>query len=96
MKAADGLPMTADEVEFFKTISGGREPPTSRMRELWMIAGRRAGKDSVASMPATFAAATFNMPHLLRPGGRGLVACMAVDPQAVRHRAWLHLPKLGA
>jgi hypothetical protein len=74
LKAGDGLPMTAEEVEFFKSIAGGREPPTSRVREIWAIAGRRAGKDSVASMLATFAAATFNMPHLLRPGERGLVA----------------------
>jgi len=79
LKAADGLPMSAEEIEFFKSIAGGREPPASRMRELWIVAGRRAGKDSVASMLATFAAATFNAPHLLRPGERGLVACMAVD-----------------
>jgi hypothetical protein len=79
LKAGDGLRMTAEEIAFFKSVSGGREPPTSRSRELWLIAGRRAGKDSVASMLATFAAATFNQPHLLRPGERGLVACMAVD-----------------
>jgi hypothetical protein len=84
LKGSDGLPMSADEVEFFKSISGGREPPLGRMRELWLIAGRRAGKDSVASMLATFAAATFNQPHLLRPGERGLVACMAVDRQQAR------------
>ncbi len=79
LKGADGLSMTDAEAEFFKSVSGGREPPTSRMRELWLIAGRRAGKDSVASVLATFAAATFNQPQLLRPGERGLVACMACD-----------------
>jgi hypothetical protein len=84
LKGGDGLPMNADETAFFKSISGGREPPTSRMRELWLVVGRRGGKDSVASVLATFAAATFNQPDLLRPGERGLVACMACDRQQAR------------
>ena len=30
LKAGDGLPMTTAETEFFKSISGGREPPSVR------------------------------------------------------------------
>ena len=31
LRAMDALPMSAEEIEFFKSISGGREPPTRRV-----------------------------------------------------------------
>src|SRR5450755_2963551 len=37
LKAMDALPMTADEIEFFKSIAGGREPPTQRVSELTAV-----------------------------------------------------------
>lgn len=77
LKAADALPMTAEEVAFFKGVSGNREPPTQRVRELWLVVGRRGGKDSVASVLAAHAAITFNRPDLLRGGERALVLCIA-------------------
>src|SRR5438477_5457501 len=49
LKAGDGLPMTPGEAAFFKSISGGREPPTARVREQWWVVGRRGGMDRVAS-----------------------------------------------
>jgi hypothetical protein len=48
--------MTAAEIEFFRTVAE-REPPKKRVRELWIIAGHRAGKDGVASL---IAARTFS------------------------------------
>lgn len=66
LKAADALPMTADETAFFKSVAGGREPPSKRVRELWLVVGRRGGKDSVASILATHAAITFNRQDLAR------------------------------
>jgi hypothetical protein len=77
LKAGDGLAMTAEEVEFFKSISGGRVAPTGRVREQWWVVGRRGGKDSVASVLAAHTAALFNSPHLLRGGERALVLCLA-------------------
>jgi hypothetical protein len=68
LKAADCLPMTAAEIEFFKTISGGREPPTKRVSELVAAAARRVGKDSIASGVATHSAALFDQQDRLRPG----------------------------
>ena len=47
LKAAFALPMTDAERQFFRSIAD-REPPEHRVRECWLIAGRRAGKDSVA------------------------------------------------
>ena len=48
LKAAIAEPMTDDEVKLFRSVAE-RDPPTQRVRELWIIAGRRAGKDSIAS-----------------------------------------------
>jgi len=78
LKAAYALPMSEEETDFFRTIAE-RDPPTKPVRELWCIAGRRAGKDSVASAIAAHSAALFSESHRLRPGERALVACLATD-----------------
>ena len=79
MKAAFAEPMTGEEVEFFKSIAGDRDPPAKPVRELWVVAGRRAGKDSIASVIAAHAAALFSHGNRLRPGERALVMCLATD-----------------
>ena len=84
LRATAALPMSDAELEFFKSISGGREPPRKRPRENWIIAGRRAGKDSAVSLIAAHAAATFNPKGILRPGERALIACVAPDKDTGR------------
>jgi len=79
LRAAYALPMTATEVEFFKSIAGGREPPTRRVKEIFAATARRSGKDSMASGIAAWAAAFFNQHHRLRPGERAVVMCLACD-----------------
>jgi hypothetical protein len=83
LKAAFALPMTGAEVEFFRTIAE-RDPPTKRARELWICAGRRAGKDSIASLILAHAAALFDASDKLRPGERALCACLATDRDQAR------------
>ena len=80
LKAAFALPMTAEKLVVFGELAGGREPPTKRVRELWIAAGRRAGKDSIASLLATYAA-TIEEAHVgrLRPGELATVQCLACD-----------------
>ncbi len=56
LKAAYALPLTAQERAYFQAVAE-REPPTKPVREVWIIAGRRGGKDSVASVIAGQAAA---------------------------------------
>jgi len=75
LKAAYGLPLTDDETTFFKSI----EPPSAQVRELWIVGGRRSGKDSIASAIAAYSAALFNQQDRLRPGERASIACLAVD-----------------
>jgi len=84
LKAAFAIPMTETETTFFQSVAGDRLAPTEAVRELWLIAGRRAGKDSIASAVAAFAAATFNQQDRLRPGERGVVMCLAVDRDQAR------------
>jgi hypothetical protein len=79
LKATAGLEMSDDEIAFFKSIAGGREPPRKRPREAWIIGGRRGGKDSAISLIAAHAAATFNPKGILRPGERAVVICTAPD-----------------
>jgi hypothetical protein len=83
LKAAYALPMTDDEVIFFRAVAD-RDPPKRRVRELWCIVGRRGGKDSVASVIAAHSAALFDQGHRLRPGERALVMCLAVDRDQAR------------
>jgi hypothetical protein len=47
LRAMDALPMTADEVGFFKTIAGDREPPARRVSELVAACARRASAGAV-------------------------------------------------
>src|SRR5271170_1157542 len=67
LKAAFGLKLTKAEAKTFRTLAD-RDPPKKRVRELWIVAGRRAGKDSIASVIAAHAAALFDQAHCLRPG----------------------------
>ncbi len=78
LKGAFALPMTDDEIELFRTVAE-RDPPRKRVKELWAIGGRRAGKDSVASLLAAYAAGFVDYDDLLRPGEKATVMCLAND-----------------
>jgi hypothetical protein len=78
LKAAFALPMNDDEIAFFRSVAD-RDPPKKRVKELWIIVGRRGGKDSIASVIAGYTAASFVDSGSLRPGERALVVCLAVD-----------------
>jgi hypothetical protein len=79
LKAMDALPMSRAETAFFKTIAGGREPPTRRVREFVAVAARRTGKDSIISAVGAYAGATFDQQDRLRPGERAQILCLACD-----------------
>ncbi len=83
LKAAFALPMSKRERELFRRVAD-REPPRKRVRELWIIAGRRAGKDSVASAIAAWFGAIPDYSGLLRPGEAASVMCLAVDRQQAK------------
>ena len=80
MKAAFAIPMQPHELALFRAVAE-RDPPKKRVRELWVIAGRRAGKDSVASAVACYFSAFIDWHSLglLRPGELASVLCLATD-----------------
>src|SRR5207247_5509903 len=77
LKGAFGLAMSQKEATHFHSLAQ-RSPPTSQCRELWCVCGRRAGKDSVASLIAAYTAAFFDPKGKLRRGERATVLCLAV------------------
>jgi hypothetical protein len=77
LRAAFGQPLTEKEREVFRELAGDREPPRKRVEELWVIAGRRAGKDSIASFLASQIAVSGTFDDILRPGERATVLCLA-------------------
>lgn len=77
IKGAFGETLTTREHGLFYEVAE-RDPPTNPVKELWIIAGRRAGKDSLASAVAT----TFAMndcQKYLRPGETASILCLACD-----------------
>jgi hypothetical protein len=77
LKAAFAEPLNADELITFKEIAGDREPPTERVAELWVIAGRRGGKSRTAGAVCAYLAA-FNT-HKLAPGETATVLSLAAS-----------------
>ena len=78
LKGGFAEPMTPAEVARFREIAS-RDPPTTRVRELWLALGRRAGKDSIASAIAVHAAATGDFARHLRPGEKATILCLATN-----------------
>src|SRR5262245_54668941 len=78
LRGAFALPMSESERVTFRSLAE-REPPSAPVRELWVIAGRRCGKDSVASLIAAHVASFFEPTGKLRPGERAQVACLATS-----------------
>jgi hypothetical protein len=83
LKAAFGLRMSDEERRLFRTLAQ-RDPPKKRVKELWIVAGMRAGKDSIASLIAAYFAAFTNYRPQLRPGEAASVLCLACDRQQAK------------
>ena len=93
LKAAFALPMTDEEIAFFHEVAE-REPPRKKVSELWIIAGRGAGKDSIASAIVAHVAALFARPEpvsvlaraksILRRGERARVMALAADREQAK------------
>src|SRR5215470_282564 len=75
LKAAFGLSLDEAERATFAKIAGDRTPPDKRVRELWCVVGRRAGKSRAAAMLAVFLA--LFQRHKLAKGETGHVLVLA-------------------
>ena len=79
LKAAYGRPLTKTERAAFDRVAGGRKPPRRKVRELVVVASRRAGKGSMAGAVACYESALVQ--HDLAPGERGVVACVSATKE---------------
>jgi hypothetical protein len=101
LKAAYALPMTPEEIAFFRTVAE-RDPPKKRVKELWLCCGRRAGKDTIASLIVAFESYFFDGSRKLRRGERALVSCFGCDSLQAKIQLdysksyYDHLPPLKA
>lgn len=74
--AANGEALTNQERITFRTLTGREHEPGVPVDELWVCAGRRAGKSRAISVLASYVSAL--CAHLaLAPGERGTVAVLA-------------------
>ncbi len=79
LKAAFALPMDDDELALFETLAGGRAPPTRPVKELVVIAGRRAGKSTIVAALAVYYATLRDFKSDLRRGEMGVIPIVASD-----------------
>jgi len=75
LTAAFSLPLSAEQLQIFSTISGDRLPPTQAVRELWVVAGRKSGKSRIAALVSIYLA--LFVKHKVAPGERPMVLCIA-------------------
>jgi hypothetical protein len=70
LAAVFGLPMTEAQMELYGRCTGRQQPPTAAAREVWCIAGRRAGKSRIAALLGVFLAAFRDYKPSLAPARR--------------------------
>ncbi len=82
LKGAFAEPMSDAERATFRRLTD-RDPPAAPVRELWVIAGRRSGKSTMAAALAVYGAALVEYPDL-RPGEVATIPVIAQDRAAAR------------
>ena len=75
LRAAAGLPLSAQQQQTFAAVAGNRPPPTQRVRELWAVVGRGGGKSRMAAACAVHTAVL--QQHRLAPGEVGHVLVLS-------------------
>jgi hypothetical protein len=75
LSAAFALPLTAEQLQIFSSIAGGRLPPEKAVRELWVVAGRKSGKSRIAALVSIYLALFVR--HKVAPGERPMVLAIA-------------------
>jgi len=84
LKAVFALPMTDDELETFKQCTGRTQQPTKQPKEVFTVAGRRAGKSFISAVVACYLACFESYAKYLNAGERGVILVLAVDKDQAR------------
>lgn len=82
-KAMFGEPLSDDELAVFQELTGRDTAPDATAKEIWLIVGRRGGKDvksaALATYLATIGVDRYGWKDRLVGGERGVVQLLAVD-----------------
>jgi hypothetical protein len=79
LKAAFGEKLNRAERRAFNAVAGSRKPPRERVRELWLILGRRSGKSRMAAALAVYVSLLTDARSRLAPGELGVVLVLAAS-----------------
>jgi hypothetical protein len=77
MFAILGEPLTADELDVFKTLTGRPAAPAEPVREFAGVIGRRGGKSRAMGILAAYLACCVDHREILAPGEKGILPCLA-------------------
>jgi phage terminase large subunit-like protein len=75
LRAAFGIALNREDRRAFAAVAGSRKSPEQKVRELWVIAGRRSGKSRMAAAVAVYIACF--LPHKLARGETGYVLVLS-------------------
>jgi hypothetical protein len=103
LRALFALPMPdgADR-DLYRRCTGRDEPPAARVREAWLVVGRRGGKSMVLALVAVFLACFVEWAPFLSPGEHGTIMVLAADRRQSRvifryvHALLTRVPMLAA
>ena len=84
LAAAFGLPLTPEQLSVFQACSRRAVAPARQVLELWIAAGRRAGKSRVAAALAVYTAASRDYTACCAPGEVAVVMIIAADRRQAR------------
>ena len=84
LRAAFGVTLDRRDRRAFEAVAGGRKAPAQRVKELWAIAGRRAGKSRLAAAIAVFIATLVDHSAKLVAGEVGYVLVLAPTEKQAR------------
>jgi hypothetical protein len=82
--AAMGEPLTEDERELFRQLTGRDHEPGQRVDQLVSVIGRRGGKSRACSVLACWIAGLCDHSDALVPGERGVLLCVALDQRVAK------------
>ena len=84
LAALFNLPMTPEQFATYQQCTNRSEPPGERIKQAWLICGRRSGKSFMLALVAVFLACFHDYQQYLSPGERGTILILAKDRRQAR------------
>lgn len=82
--ASQGEPLTPEEREIYRLLSGREREPAAPCKEVWGVVGRRGGKTRAFAVAAAYFAGLVDYEGSFAPGQRGRLPVMAAAKDTAR------------